>query len=136
MPSGTIGLCSVTAWISHFAVSSVTRRLQIWRNPHCCANGVTLAFITNSFALIEQRVAWSARPTGLDEANVFVVRASTEPHEDLEARRTRELAALRNLSGVVDAYITNDYPCRAADGRDRSRLARIKRRPPRKRRII
>lgn len=71
---------------------------------------VTLAFITNSFALIEQRVAWSARPTGLDEANVFVIRASTEPHEDLEARRTGELAALRNLSGVVDAYITNDYP--------------------------
>jgi putative ABC transport system permease protein len=71
---------------------------------------VSLAFITNSFALIEQRVAWSARPTGLDEANVFVIRASTEPHEDLEARRTGELAALRNLSGVVDAYITNDYP--------------------------
>jgi putative ABC transport system permease protein len=71
---------------------------------------VTLAFVTNSFALIEQRVAWSARPTGLDEANVFVIRASTEPHEDLEARRTGELAALRNLSGVVDAYITNDYP--------------------------
>jgi putative ABC transport system permease protein len=71
---------------------------------------VTLAFITNSFALIEQRVAWSARPTGLDEANVFVIRASTEPHEDLEARRTGELAALRSVSGVADAYITNDYP--------------------------
>jgi len=71
---------------------------------------VTLAFITNSFALIEQRVAWSARPTGLAEANIFVIRASTESHEDLEARRTGELAALRNLSGVVDAYITNDYP--------------------------
>jgi putative ABC transport system permease protein len=71
---------------------------------------VTLAFITNSFALIEQRVAWSARPTGLDEANVFVIRASTESHEDLEARRTGELAALRSLSGVIDAYLTNDYP--------------------------
>ncbi len=71
---------------------------------------VTLAFITNSFALIEQRVAWSARPTGLDEANVFVIRASTESHEDLEARRIGELAALRNLSGVLDAYLTNDYP--------------------------
>jgi putative ABC transport system permease protein len=71
---------------------------------------VTFAFITNSFALIEQRVAWSARPTGLDEANVFVIRASTESHEDLDARRTGELAALRSLSGVVDAYLTNDYP--------------------------
>ena len=71
---------------------------------------VTLAFISNSFALIEQRVAWSARPTGLDEANVFVIRASTEPHDDLEARRLGELAALRSLSGVIDAYLTNDYP--------------------------
>jgi putative ABC transport system permease protein len=71
---------------------------------------LTLAFITNSFALIEQRVAWSARPTGLDETDVFVVRASTGAHEDLEARRTSELAALRSLSGVEDAYITNDYP--------------------------
>ena len=71
---------------------------------------VTLAFITNSFALIEQRVAWSARPTGLDEGNVFVIRASTESHEDLEARRMGELAGLRNLSGVIDAYLTNDYP--------------------------
>jgi putative ABC transport system permease protein len=71
---------------------------------------VTLAFISNSFALIEQRVAWSERPTGLDEANVFVIRASTEPHEDLEARRMGELAALRGLSGVMDAYLTNNYP--------------------------
>jgi putative ABC transport system permease protein len=70
---------------------------------------VTLAFISNSCALIEQRVAWSARPTGLDEANVFVIRANTES-QDLEARLTGELAALRSLSGVVDAYVTNDYP--------------------------
>jgi len=71
---------------------------------------VTLAFITNSFALIEQRVAWSARPTGIDEANVFVIRASTESYKDLEARRLGELAALRSLGGVVDAYVTNNYP--------------------------
>lgn len=75
---------------------------------------VTLAFISNSFALIEQRVAWSARPTGLDEANVFVIRASTEPHEDLESRRAGELAALRDLSGVVDSYVTNNYPLQGA----------------------
>lgn len=71
---------------------------------------VTLAFIANSFALIEQRVAWSARPTGLDEADVFVISASTESHADLEARRMDELAALRSLSGVMDAYLTNDHP--------------------------
>jgi len=64
---------------------------QIWRDPDCCQMAVTLAFITNSFALIEQRVAWSARPTGLDEANVFVIRASTEPHEVPRARGQRRI---------------------------------------------
>jgi putative ABC transport system permease protein len=91
---------------------------------------VTLAFITNSFALIEQRVAWSARPTGLDEANVFVIRASTESHEDLEARRTSELAALRSLSGVMDAYITNDYPLQGAGSSGSISLGPDQKKPP------
>jgi putative ABC transport system permease protein len=91
---------------------------------------VTLAFITNSFALIEQRVAWSARPTGLDEANVFVIRASTESHEDLEARRTSELAALRSLSGVMDAYITNDYPLQGAGSSGSVSLSPDQKAPP------
>jgi putative ABC transport system permease protein len=91
---------------------------------------VTLAFITNSFALIEQRVAWSARPTGLDEANVFVIRASTESHEDLEARRTSELAALRSLSGVMDAYITNDYPLQGAGSSGSVSLGPDQKTPP------
>jgi putative ABC transport system permease protein len=91
---------------------------------------VTLAFITNSFALIEQRIAWSARPTGVDEANVFVIRASTESHEDLEARRTSELAALRSLSGVMDAYITNDYPLQGAGSSGSVSLSPDQRTPP------
>jgi putative ABC transport system permease protein len=72
---------------------------------------VTLAFIANSFALIEQRLLWSSRATGVDEHNVFVIRGgSIATHEDLEARLKGDVAALRELPGVVDAYITNDYP--------------------------
>jgi putative ABC transport system permease protein len=72
---------------------------------------VTLAFISNSFALIEQRLAWSSRPTGLDEANVFVVRsASAADGGDFLAREMTDLQALRSLPGVADAYVTNDYP--------------------------
>ena len=72
---------------------------------------VTLAFITNSFALIEQRIFLSSRATGLDEDNVFVIRSgSIATHPDLEGRLKGDVAALRSLPGVVDAYITNDYP--------------------------
>jgi putative ABC transport system permease protein len=72
---------------------------------------VTLAFIANSFALIEHRLAWSARPTGVDEPNLFVIRSnSLGEHADAAARVQADLNALRALEGVVDAYVTNDYP--------------------------
>jgi putative ABC transport system permease protein len=72
---------------------------------------VTLAFLANSLSLIEQRLAHSERPTGIDEADLFVI--STEPVEgskDAAAREAGDLVKLRSLDGVVDAYITNDYP--------------------------
>ena len=72
---------------------------------------VTLAFLVNSLSLIEQRLTHSGRPTGVDEANLFVL--STQPVDNLQdaaARASADLAALRSLEGVADAYITNDYP--------------------------
>jgi putative ABC transport system permease protein len=72
---------------------------------------VTLAFLANGLTLIEQRLAWSARPTGVDEADVFVVSTDSIDHpNDLAARQEADLAALRSLSGVKNAYVTNDYP--------------------------
>jgi putative ABC transport system permease protein len=72
---------------------------------------VTLAFLSNSLTIIESRVAWSARPTGVDEANLFVISSEmTEDRNDLAAHENADLAALRSLRGVVDAYVTNDYP--------------------------
>jgi putative ABC transport system permease protein len=72
---------------------------------------VTLAFLVNSLSLIEQRLTYSARPTGVDEKNLFVI--ATEPVEgtkDPAAREAADLAALRSLDGVADAYLTNNYP--------------------------
>jgi len=72
---------------------------------------VTLAFLSNSISLIEQRLAYTHRPTGIAEADLFVI--ETEPVaslKDAEAREQADLARLRSLDGVVDAYITNDYP--------------------------
>jgi putative ABC transport system permease protein len=72
---------------------------------------VTLAFLANALTLVEQRLAWSHRPTGIDEANIFVLSTEFIDHpDDLAARQTGDLAALRSLVGVKNAYVTNDFP--------------------------
>jgi putative ABC transport system permease protein len=72
---------------------------------------ITLAFLANALTLVEQRLAWSSRPTGIDEPNIFVMLTDFIDHpNDLAGRQAADLAALRSLSGVKDAYATNDYP--------------------------
>jgi putative ABC transport system permease protein len=72
---------------------------------------VTLAFLANALTLVEQRIAWSDRPSGLDEANIFVIHSETvDDASDLAARQAGDVDALRALNGVVDAYATNMYP--------------------------
>jgi putative ABC transport system permease protein len=72
---------------------------------------VTLAFLANALTLVEQRIAWSGRPSGLDEANIFVIHSETvDDTGDLAARQSSDVDALRALNGVVDAYATNMYP--------------------------
>ncbi|MEA3159582.1 MAG: putative transport system permease protein [Gammaproteobacteria bacterium] len=72
---------------------------------------VTLAFLVNALTLVEQREAWSARPSGIDEADIFVMHSENVDHpDDVAARQTRDVAALRALPGVVDAFATNMYP--------------------------
>jgi putative ABC transport system permease protein len=72
---------------------------------------VTLAFLANALTLVEQREAWSSRPSGIDEADIFVMHSETPDHPgDLAARQARDVAALRALPGVVDAFATNMYP--------------------------
>jgi putative ABC transport system permease protein len=72
---------------------------------------VTLAFLANALTLVEQREAWSSRPSGIDEADIFVMHSESVDHSnDLAARQTRDVAALRALPGVLDAFATNMYP--------------------------
>jgi putative ABC transport system permease protein len=72
---------------------------------------VTLAFLANALTLVEQRIAWSDRPSGLDEADIFVVQNEMVDHPgDLAARQAADMDALRALPGVADAYTTNMYP--------------------------
>ncbi|HEY0745302.1 MAG TPA: ABC transporter permease, partial [Steroidobacteraceae bacterium] len=72
---------------------------------------VTLAFLANALTLVEQRMAWSDRPSGIQERDIFVIHTEMVDHpSDLAARQSRDVEALRSLPGVVDAYPTNMYP--------------------------
>jgi putative ABC transport system permease protein len=72
---------------------------------------VTLAFLANALTLIQQRLALSDRPTGIDEADIFVILTEVVDHpKNLGAHQAADLGALRSLGGVIDAYATNNYP--------------------------
>ena len=74
---------------------------------------ITLAVLCNGLFIIQQRLGWSHRPTGYDEANVFSVVnewAVAGSTEDMASRTQRDLEALRAIPGVVDAIATNSVP--------------------------
>jgi putative ABC transport system permease protein len=73
---------------------------------------ITLAILCNALFIIQQRVAMSDRPTGIDdEASVVVLDNQWVGNPpDLMARQMGDLAALRSMPGVVDAYATNSVP--------------------------
>ncbi|MGC1457218.1 MAG: FtsX-like permease family protein [Steroidobacteraceae bacterium] len=72
---------------------------------------LTLAILCNSFSVIQQQLRHMVRPTGIDEANIGIMRNQWvgEPI-DLKARVLADLAALRSVPGVVDAEAINAFP--------------------------
>jgi putative ABC transport system permease protein len=73
---------------------------------------LTLAILCNALFIIHLRLRDSARPSGIaDEGNVLIVAGSRVGHPaDLESLQQADLAALRALPGVVDAYADFSYP--------------------------
>ncbi len=72
---------------------------------------LTLAILCNALLIIHERLASMARSSGVDESQLFAIQNQWvgEPR-DVAARAQTDLAALRALPGVVDAYVTNSYP--------------------------
>src|SRR5665213_429653 len=92
-------------------ILSAMRRNKVGAIVIAVQIAITLAILCNGLFIIQQRVASSHRPTGTDEANIFVMTNQWVGNPaDLAARLQAELAALRSLPGVVDAYATNSYP--------------------------
>jgi putative ABC transport system permease protein len=72
---------------------------------------ITLAILCNALFIIQQRIALSKRPSGADEANVVVLDNQWVGNlPDIAARQQGDLAALRSLPGVQDAFATNSVP--------------------------
>src|SRR5260221_3235833 len=72
---------------------------------------ITLAILCNSLFIIQQRLRSSERPTGLQEQDIFTMANQwVGDPTDLAAKLQADLAALRALPEVVDAYASNSYP--------------------------
>ncbi len=74
---------------------------------------LTLAVVSNALFIVMTRVVHLSRPTGTDEAHLFVIRngwlgQSDRPHVDAQMRA--DLSTLRSLPGVRDAFASEAYP--------------------------
>lgn len=74
---------------------------------------LTLAVVSNALFIVRTRIVHLSRPTGTDEAHLFVIRNDwigqpDVPHIDAQMRA--DLATLRGLPGVRDAFASEAYP--------------------------
>jgi putative ABC transport system permease protein len=92
-------------------ILSAMRRNKVGAILIALQMAITLAILCNGLFIIQQRLTSSHRPTGTDEANIFAIDNQWVGNPaDLLERLQTDLAALRTLPGVVDAYATNSYP--------------------------
>jgi putative ABC transport system permease protein len=74
---------------------------------------LTLAIVCNALYIAQQRVAHLSRPSGIDEANIGVIHNEWLGRPGLSeasAMTATDLALLRQLPGVADAYVDVTYP--------------------------
>ena len=71
---------------------------------------LTLAIVCNALFIIHQRVAHLSEPTGIDEANIFIVKNEWVGAPDsarVDAMMRADLQTLRQVPGVQDATPSN-----------------------------
>ena len=90
---------------------SAMRRNKVGAIVIVAQTAITLAILCNSLFLIQQRLRSSERPTGLQEQDIFTMANQWVGNPaDLTAKTQADLAALRALPEVVDAFASNSYP--------------------------
>ncbi|RAN79952.1 peptide ABC transporter permease [Bacillus sp. SRB_336] len=96
----------ILAAMRHHKAGTVLIALQI---------ALTLAIVCNALFIIQQRMARMARPSGVDETNLFVIRSDWADKSDarrIDVQMQADLIALRQLSSVQDAAPLNSFPLR------------------------
>ena len=92
-------------------ILSAMRRNKVGAMVIVAQIAITLAILCNSLFLVQQRLSLSDRPSGLQEDAIFTIANQWVGNpKDLAARLRTDLAALRALPGVVDAFASNSYP--------------------------
>ncbi len=72
---------------------------------------LTLAIICNATYIIRDRLATAARPSGVDEQNLFDIRFYPHrPIADIRGMQDRDLETIRGIPGVVSAAQVNQVP--------------------------
>jgi putative ABC transport system permease protein len=74
---------------------------------------LTLAIVANAIFVISQRIIYISRPSGIDESNIVVVDnrwVGALTPEQAQAKTAADLAMLRQLSGVAEAYADYSFP--------------------------
>ena len=92
-------------------IISAMRRNKVGAILIAVQMAITLAILCNALFIIQQRIVLSKRPTGTDEANIVVLDNQWVGNPpDIVGRQQGDLAALRSLPGVQDAFATNSVP--------------------------
>lgn len=89
---------------------------------------LTLAVVSNALFIVRTRMVHLSRPTGTDEAHLFVIRngwIGSPTVQQVDAGMRTDLVALRGLPGVRDAFASEAYPLEGGWGL----LARVKHQP-------
>jgi putative ABC transport system permease protein len=74
---------------------------------------VTMAIMVNAIAIMQERSALMARPSGADEDNIVTLSSiSFASGVDMRTLIDEDLAMLRAMPGVHDAIATNSFPLR------------------------
>jgi putative ABC transport system permease protein len=72
---------------------------------------LTLAIICNALYIIRDRLATAARPSGVDEQNLFDIRFYPHrPIADIHGMQDRDLETIRAIPGVASAAMVNQVP--------------------------
>jgi putative ABC transport system permease protein len=80
---------------------------------------LTLAVVSNALFIVKTRVVHLSRPTGTDEAHLFAINNQWIGQPDLphiDAQIRADLATLRSLPGVRDAFSSQAYPLESGGG--------------------